>query len=293
MDSIVPSRLSYTRCERGIALEEREGHMWRWLGILVVLGLVCGCTDMWRDTADFFDSGFADDDDDDDDDDGDGGDTGELTLENLNGSWELDVDNEDTTISNNISNNTLLGSWEKDTSEPEFLSPLIGNFTSVTTLTIRTTPQDFTFSGGSDPFVFTWVVATDTTIRLTPTEGNPEVVQAKLEENGTKLTLTDDENRTAVFNFPDDVAAVTSGSFEVDADQETCTTIINFRTTTANPSNTLRVEDESCTVVDADTLQLSSVEVRATLSSDENTLTLNFPADDPNDRGPSVAVFTR
>ena len=278
-----------------MVLEEREGRMWRWLGILAVVGLVLGCSDMWRDTADFFDSGFADDDDDDDDDDGDGGDTGELTLENLDGQWTLDVDNEDTTIANNISDNTLLGSWEKDTSEPEFLSPLIENFNLVTTLTITTTsPKNFTFSTGSTTFIFTWD-ATDTSIRLTPTEGSgsPEVVQAELEENGTRLTLTDDENRTAVFNFQDDRAAVESGSFEVDAEQETCTTIINFRTTTANPSNTLRVEDESCTVVDADTLQLSSVEVGATLSSDENTLTLNFPADDPNDRGPSVAVFTR
>jgi hypothetical protein len=83
-----------------------------------------------------------------------------------------------------------------------------------------------------------------------------------------------------------------SGSFQVDADQETCTTTINFRTTTANPTNTLTVEDESCTVADANTLRLS-VDVGATLSSDEDTLTLDFPADDPHDRGPAVAVFTR
>jgi hypothetical protein len=272
--------------------------MWRWLGILVVVSLVFGCADMWKDTADFFESGFADDDDDDDDD--DGGDTGELTLENLDGSWTLALEDEDTTLdeqlSNTVSDNTLLGSWDKDeTSESDFL---IENFTPVTELTITTaSPKHFTFSTASTTIDFTWEFTETGEIRLTPTGGGASAdIQAELTDNGNTLTLIDAEDDRAVFTFQGATQTVVSGSFQVDADQETCTTTINFRTTTANPTNTLTIE-ETCTVMDTDTLELAeggeSVEVGATISSDDNTLTLNFPADDPQNRGPAVAVFTR
>jgi hypothetical protein len=273
--------------------------MWRWLGILVVVGLVFGCADMWKDTADFFDSGFADDDDDDDGD--DGGDTGELTLENLDGSWTLDLDDADTTmdeqLSNTVSDNTLLGSWDKDNaSESDFL---LENFSQVTELTITTaSPKHFTFSTASTTIDFTWEFTGTGEIRLTPTGGGTSAdIQAQLRDNGDTLTLIDAEDDRAVFTFQNATQTVVSGRFEVNVEEETCTTTmtIDFRTPTTNP-NTLTIA-ETCTVVDANTLQLTeggdSVNVGATLSNNEDTLTLNFPADDPQNRGPAVAVFTR
>ena len=181
-----------------------------------------------------------------------------------------------------------------------FCRPILGNFTQVTVLeiTATSTTKNFIFRNASNDVVtqFDWEFTNTGSIELTVTSGSgTDEVQAALAMEGKRLTLTEEgegeeDDRVAVFDIRDDVAAITSYTLQIDGDNQTITTTITFR------NEAMQTIEEEYTIVE-NMLRLTQdgedpVEVPATLTNSNNTLTLTFPSeDDAADSCSGTGVF--
>lgn len=260
----------------------------RLLGIFVVLVALTGCGESG--VLDFFESGFADGEDDDDEDDGDegdngdNGDNGDLTEAALAGEWDIDRD---------TSTTVLIGTWRVVTPvDDTFLAVVsLPNPETVTQLEISETTLVFSDNTGATLKEFDFEIVTANEIRLI-SETPIHTIRASLSDS-ERLTLTDNDGtneRRAVFEIDEDETLViteytlniTSNEFtsritRSDGNSETPEPIITGTFTIAGNSTIQLTEGSNATI-----------NVEATLSNDNNTLTLEFPDDDLYHRGKAV-----
>jgi len=260
--------------------------MRRWLGMLVVIGLVLGCAGMWDDVADFFDSGFADDDD------GDGGGGDELTTENLEGSWELDLEASDIDDDTRLTTDNLAGTWNVSGELPNgFLSEFSAEIASATA--VRIDQNTFTFqtevTDDTDP-VLDYVILDTDTVELTEGDQTKRVqvglATSETTPPVTTLTMTDGTD-DGIFTFENHP---TVDSYDLTITETQFTTIIersSGSTTTITETYEILADEQQIRLTAEGTTDTTVVD--AALSSDGDRLTLTYP----DEAGGGTGVFNR
>lgn len=260
--------------------------MRRWLGLLLIACLLCGCEDL----IDFFESGFADD--------GGGGGSGNIDAEDLQGTWMLDLD-ESTLDNGDLNGNAIIaapadGTWEVDGNLPSgFLSALNPS----TELRIEDADElridtQFTFVTDNGNIVLDAQIQetadttnpdTFTTVRLTNNNiaNEPSItVVIRIPSDGREMQMIDINNINDInivanrgnFTSENERPAIEAYTLVIDAD--TFTTTVRRNGTDAEP-----VSQDYMFIEEDDEIDLEeeaiNVEVQLTNSNDRLILIFN------------------
>ena len=246
-----------------------------WIALLLIAALLGAC-ETGEDVADFFESGFADDNG------GGSGSGGDITTDDLVGTWVLDLDLERNTLDNGDLNgdddsssidSSVQGTWTVVFALPQgFLSTLNADIVNAQEVVIAS--NRFTFRTNTTDIPLDAEPIDFDTVRLTETSSNTFVnVTVTIPGDGSEMRIFDDANREGRFEFEDENERPEITSYVLEITDTT------FITTIQREGST---EDETFTQtysIDADTndinLEGEAIDVRANLVGNDQ-LTLTF-----------------
>lgn len=220
----------------------------------------------------------------------DGGNNGDnnISTENLEGEWELDLEAstiDDTEGANDLITANLSGTWNVASLETRFLAAFGATIAASTSLEVDNTT--FTFRLNTiDTAALDYSIRDEDTVRLRGTV-RLEDVQVALSNNGTRLTIVDRAGNTGIFTFRGDRTSIIAYNLQI-TQTTWLTTITSSDGGIETIIETYEILDDETTIRLTD--QENNVrEVEAALSNDNDRLTLTFSEAD----GGGTGIFDR